>query len=244
MSRTITSEILIAYSQCPRKAFLLLCTEEKDTTPEYVQILQQKRDSNQNRYIDTLRKDNSDVQPYTTRNFLPGSNFLINATLKADVFAAQCGILTRVERKSTLGEYSYEPTIFVGAHLINNEHKLEPYCMTYRFRVATSPHLSRLCWQKEPWIVEHTGRSQLQKHERLAALRFGSKRDRAMFEDVAAARLRAYGRFLALWNVFMGCGPRAIRPNMLHQSPSTAPGRAQSWSSGRVPNRTCCSCNP
>jgi hypothetical protein len=44
----------------------------------------------------------------------------------------------------------------------------------------------------------------IREHERLAALRFGSKRDRAMFEDVAAARLRAYGRLLALWDVFMG----------------------------------------
>jgi predicted RecB family nuclease len=125
MGRTLTSEIVIAYSQCVRKAFLLLCTEEKGTSHEYVQILQQRRDAIQNRYIETLKDKGFDVKSYSISDFLRGSNFLVGATLEAGGFAVQCGILTRVEKKSALGDYSYEPTIFAGAYLINNEHKLE-----------------------------------------------------------------------------------------------------------------------
>jgi hypothetical protein len=65
MRRTITSEIVVAYSQCKRKAFLLLCTEEKGTSHEYVQILQQRRDATQNKYIDTLKDKGLDVKPYS-----------------------------------------------------------------------------------------------------------------------------------------------------------------------------------
>ncbi len=125
MSKTITSEIVVAYSQCPRKAFLLLCTEENGTPHEYVQILQQKQQDSQRKHIENLKRSHPDVHSFTPDNFLRGSNFLVNVTLEAERFVADCGILTRVEKSSALGDFSYEPTIFVGAHLITKEHKLE-----------------------------------------------------------------------------------------------------------------------
>jgi predicted RecB family nuclease len=125
MSRTITSEILVAYSQCPRKAFLLLCAEEKGIPHEYVQILQQKRDDNQNKHIEVLKHSYADVHPYTMNNFVSGSNFLVNVTLNDGVLEVQCGLLTKVESSSSLCEYNYEPTIFVGTHSISKEQELE-----------------------------------------------------------------------------------------------------------------------
>jgi predicted RecB family nuclease len=50
---------------------------------------------------------------------------LINAHLQLGEFAANCGVLTRVEEKSTFGKHSYEPTIFVGTHSISKEQQLE-----------------------------------------------------------------------------------------------------------------------
>src|SRR5712691_1301934 len=54
-----------------------------------------------------------------------GSQVLINARLQVDGFAADCGVLTRVEGTSTFGKYRYEPSIFVGTHSISTEQKLE-----------------------------------------------------------------------------------------------------------------------
>src|SRR5438132_8197161 len=53
-SSTITPEILVAYSQCPRKAFLLLCTDERGMPHEYLRILEQQKRLNQVNYLHTL----------------------------------------------------------------------------------------------------------------------------------------------------------------------------------------------
>ena len=60
-----------------------------------------------------------------------GSDFLISATLQAGTFEAACDILTKVELPSSLGEYSYEPTIFVGTHLISKDQKLALFFVGY-----------------------------------------------------------------------------------------------------------------
>ena len=54
MPPTITSEIVIAYAQCPRKAYLFLFSPEQGEPHEYVHILEQQRRANQERYLDRL----------------------------------------------------------------------------------------------------------------------------------------------------------------------------------------------
>jgi predicted RecB family nuclease len=131
MSRTITSEILVAYSQCPRKAFLLLCTSERGTPHEYTEILEKQRQINQRKYLDILRRKNVNVQSYSPDNLKNKHEFLTNATLRANGLAAECAILSKVRTHSTLGHYSYEPTIFVGTYSIKKEHKLELCFVSY-----------------------------------------------------------------------------------------------------------------
>jgi len=125
MELTITTDIVVAYSQCPRKAYLLLFSPDKGEPHEYVQILEQQRRAHQERYIDHLQHTRADVQPYSLENLRKGSEVLINAHLQVDGFAAECGVLTRVEGTSTFGKHSYEPSIFVGTHSISKEQKLE-----------------------------------------------------------------------------------------------------------------------
>jgi hypothetical protein len=40
MQPTITSEVVVAYAQCPRKAYLLLFNPEQGVPHEYVRILE------------------------------------------------------------------------------------------------------------------------------------------------------------------------------------------------------------
>src|SRR5215472_18812467 len=124
MPPTITPEVVVADAQCPRKAYLLLFNPDKGEPHEYVQILQQQRCTNQEKYIDHLKHTHADVQSHLLENLRKGSQVLINAQLQVDGFAVDCGVLTRVEGPSTFGKHSYEPSIFVGTHSISKEQQL------------------------------------------------------------------------------------------------------------------------
>ena len=143
MAPVITSEIIVAYSQCPRKAYLLLFSPDKGEPHEYAQILEQQRCENQEKSLDHLKKTHADVQPYSLDNFRKGSKVLIDAHLQVDGFAADCGLLTRVEGTSTFGKYSYESSIFVGTYGISKEHKLELSYVGYVLeRLQSQPPLA------------------------------------------------------------------------------------------------------
>lgn len=122
---TITTDTVVAYSQCPRKAYLLLCTGEKGSPHEYARLLEQQRQAAERKYLDILRRNKADVQPYSADALTGKHDFLTNASLEAEELAAGCAILSKVRSHSALGRYSYEPTIFVGTHSLKKEQKLE-----------------------------------------------------------------------------------------------------------------------
>ncbi len=111
MSRTVTSEVLIAYSLCPQKAFLLLCTEEKGTLHKYEQILQQQQHATQNHSHTALLQTNLDIRSYAPAALTSACDVLVNATLLTEGLEAVCSMLTKVVQPSSLGGYSYEPAI-------------------------------------------------------------------------------------------------------------------------------------
>ena len=125
MKKIITSEIIVAYSLCPRKAFLLLEEKEKGKSHEYVEILEKKKRESHSNYIKMLQQKNLDVQPYNQANLKKGSDFFTNATLQAEGIQATCSLLTKVEGRSSLGRFHYEPTIFVGTCSISKEQSVE-----------------------------------------------------------------------------------------------------------------------
>jgi len=90
MEAIITPEIVVAYSQCPRKAYLLLCSPDQGEPHAYVQILAQQRCAHQEKYLNRLQQTHADVQPYLFENLRKGSKVLINARLQSDGFAANC----------------------------------------------------------------------------------------------------------------------------------------------------------
>jgi predicted RecB family nuclease len=131
MKKTNTSEVVVGYSQCPSKAYLLLCTKERGTQHEYMQILEKQRQNAQRNYIEDLSQKNADVQPYNPDNLKANHQFLVNATLEADGYFAKCAVLSKVRTHSAFGHYSYEPTIVVGSHTIKQEHRLEIFFVSY-----------------------------------------------------------------------------------------------------------------
>jgi hypothetical protein len=117
MAITITDEFVIAYSQCPRKAYLLMYSEEHGQLHEYQQILEQNRLTNQYQYLEAL-KPKLNAYPYSVESIEKGYDLLINARLIADDLQANCDVLTKVT------ERTYEPTIFMGTYSINDTDKL------------------------------------------------------------------------------------------------------------------------
>ena len=128
---TITSEIIEAYSQCPRKAFLILYTDEKAVPHDYVLILERLRSINRLKYMSALGQQNLDIGSYAVDGLGNGHKVVIEATLKDKGFQAYCDVLTRVERKSAAQKYTYEPAIVVGTHRISKEQKLELFFAGY-----------------------------------------------------------------------------------------------------------------
>jgi predicted RecB family nuclease len=125
MNKKITSEIVIAYDQCPRKAYLLLCASDAGRVNEYIAVIERQKSIHQNSYLENLRLQYPDIPTYSGRELRNGSSFLMSGILQDKDCEADYGILTKVVSLSLLGEHSYEPTIFVGTHQIDGDQKLE-----------------------------------------------------------------------------------------------------------------------
>ncbi|MBW4565919.1 MAG: IS66 family transposase [Mojavia pulchra JT2-VF2] len=131
MAKVITSQILVAYAQCPYKAFLLMCGEPSRELHEHEQIVEQQKSHVKTKYIDVLKKDNPNVQLYQQNNLEHGIDYLINAQLSIGTLLATCCFLKKVNDKSSLGNFSYEPNIFIGSYQINETAKLELFFIGY-----------------------------------------------------------------------------------------------------------------
>jgi predicted RecB family nuclease len=124
MPKIISSDIVVAYSQCLRKAFLLLIGEQ-GVTVEYVDILNQQKSLPQNKHIESANLSGSAIQIDEASDLKWHGNTLLNANLKSGYFEAGCDILTQVDKASSSQKAGYEPTIFIGTHGVNKEHRLE-----------------------------------------------------------------------------------------------------------------------
>ncbi len=127
MHNTITSEIVVAYSQCPRKAFLLL-HDELEMPHAYMSILEQQKRHNQTTDMNlfkTLKQTSLEEKPRFVYDLADEGNLITKATLKTECLEAYCDVLTQVKSGSSSHLYYYEPTIIVGTYSIGKEQELE-----------------------------------------------------------------------------------------------------------------------
>jgi predicted RecB family nuclease len=124
MTKAITAEVVIAYSQCPRKAFLLLHSEGQGVSHEYVRLLEEQAHRNRIKYLNLIRQEHPGVSAGEAAELSRGEEMLIEVPLKFHDLEVDCDVLTKVRRSSSLGSHSYEPTIIVGTHQVTKEQKL------------------------------------------------------------------------------------------------------------------------
>ncbi|MEM9088740.1 MAG: hypothetical protein AAGC93_08365 [Cyanobacteria bacterium P01_F01_bin.53] len=121
---TITTEVFVAYSQCPRKAFLLLFAEDKGTPHDYPVILGKRRQRNRDQYLEKFLQEHPEARKYAPKAFKKHA-FLVEATLKSELLEAYCTVLTKTHTKETSRRIRYEPTIVTGTYSITPEQKTE-----------------------------------------------------------------------------------------------------------------------
>ncbi len=121
----INTKIVVAFIQCPRKAFLLLFSKDKGKNHQYMLILEKQKRINRKKYLDSLKRDNKRISFYRANVIDRPSDFLIEATLKTHDFEAYCDVITKASSSSSSGRQHYEPTIVIGTYTITKEQKIE-----------------------------------------------------------------------------------------------------------------------
>jgi hypothetical protein len=111
-TKVIHAEVICAYSHCPRKAFLLHCTEDRRTPNDYAWILEKRASANRASYLATLQRTNTSTCPYNDRAIFSGIELFTEANLEAANIAAYCDALQIVGQRPN--PVVYEPTIVVG----------------------------------------------------------------------------------------------------------------------------------
>jgi predicted RecB family nuclease len=127
MSRTmhtkvIRAEVVSAYSHCPRKAFLIHCTEDRGTPNDYACMLEERASANRASYLATLQRTNTSTCSFNDRAISSGIDILTEANLEAADVAAYCDSLRILGQRGD--PVAYEPTIVVGTYRPEKEQML------------------------------------------------------------------------------------------------------------------------
>jgi len=125
MPKPITPDVIVAYRQCPRKAFLLLCTDEEDSPHAYASMLARKQAENRDSFIGRLKQRYPDAKPYAGQLPRTGQEVLTEVMLRVQDLEAPCDALMPVTRAASRQAHRYEPTIVVGTRTISQEQQLE-----------------------------------------------------------------------------------------------------------------------
>lgn len=123
-TKIITPEVVVAYSQCPQKAFLLLRSEDQGMPHEYVRLLEEQARRNRIKYPHCFEQEHPGVSAGNAAALSIGEDVLLDVPLRSHDLAADCDVLTKVHRGSSLSSHRYEPMIIVGTHQVTKEQKL------------------------------------------------------------------------------------------------------------------------
>jgi predicted RecB family nuclease len=124
MEPTITSEVVVAYSQCPRKAYLLMFSPDKGEPHEYVQILEEKAHTNRIAHFKKLRHENQRMCGYDAERLANSNTVMVEATLNVPGLEAYCDVLTPVQTGASRGNSTCVPTLLTGTHTVTEDQKI------------------------------------------------------------------------------------------------------------------------
>ena len=116
MAVTITSDLVEAYSLCPRKAFLLMMGATPDPGPhDYELVIREQAEANRQAHRVRLAKAGEVVSFSSPADLAAGRDVLADAELATGVLRARCDFIVKVDKPSRLGRHSYEPVKVIGS---------------------------------------------------------------------------------------------------------------------------------
>jgi len=113
MTHTITSELIEAYSLCPRKAFLYMTGEPNQGPHEYVRLIEEQAAVNK-QTCRTNYEVASELPTAGAADLKVGAKVVADAVLEVDELYTRCDFLMKVSETSLLGRFSYEPVKVIG----------------------------------------------------------------------------------------------------------------------------------
>jgi predicted RecB family nuclease len=114
MQHSITFEVVEAYAQCPRKAFLLLYGGQEAIPHEYQQIIDEQEAVNRGYYRARLVGEANGVPANGPDDLAAGHQVLLDVPLAADSLEARCDALRKVRAGPASSGFAYEPVKVVG----------------------------------------------------------------------------------------------------------------------------------
>jgi predicted RecB family nuclease len=112
---TISTELIEAFSLCPRKAYLLMTGTRAIPGPhDYEAIVREQADSNRQAHHTLLAMRSEGVSSGGPAEMAAGREIVADADLTADGLHSRCDFLTKVTELSRFGRYSYEPVKVIG----------------------------------------------------------------------------------------------------------------------------------
>ena len=131
MGKPITTEIAVAYTHCPRKAFLLLNASSPPLPHEYDCLCRDRGKSHRERYAYQLSRDGHEVANCDQEGLGSGHRYLVGVELRASDLSASCDVLVRLDHDSSPEGHSYSPQVFAGMYSVTDEHKFALSFMGY-----------------------------------------------------------------------------------------------------------------
>ena len=97
----ITSEIVVAFTQCRLKAYFLLCTDKKGKSHQYISILENEISKNRTEYINKIKTEMPGSEPYSPTGIKRGIPVLFEVTLSFGDLEIYTDAIIRIEKIST-----------------------------------------------------------------------------------------------------------------------------------------------
>jgi predicted RecB family nuclease len=123
MGKPITSEIAVAYTHCPRKAFHLLHAACPPPPHEYESLCRDRGAAHRERYAAQLRREGYELARSDREGLDAGSPYLVGVDLRASDLAAACDALVRIDHDPSPEGPSYSPQLFAGTYSVTEDHR-------------------------------------------------------------------------------------------------------------------------
>ena len=118
--KPISPQLITAYFQCSRKAYLMHNSVDKYELTDYETIIIKAKEKTAKTYF-----QKNEAQNYTIGILSNGISIIYGTKIRVDCFDFDCNLLIRKDGNSKFGNFYYEPGIFIGTNKIAKENLME-----------------------------------------------------------------------------------------------------------------------